>query len=124
MTSEEYPPPDGMPDDVAAVWREIVAAHTAVGDDTIARKVGPGLEAYCAITADLRAATVTVSEHGRLIQDARGTPVENPAIGIKNNAARELARIGDRYQPRPARPRRGRTSARPTMQELHESEDD
>lgn len=105
----EYPPPKDMPGEVAAIWREVVQAHADAGDDTIARKVGPGLEAYCAITADLRAATIKVAEHGVLIQDARGTPVENPAIAIKNNAARELARIGDRYQPRPARTPRSRS---------------
>lgn len=108
MTNEEHPPPGEMPDDVAAVWREVVTAHTDVGDESIARKTGPGLEAYCAITADLRAATLKVSEHGVLVQDARGAPIENPAISIKNNAARELARIGDRYQPKAPRAPRGR----------------
>lgn len=109
MTEDDYPPPAGMPDDVAAVWREVVAAHVAVGDDTIARKVGPGLEAYCAITADLRDATARVSKDGRLVQDVRGNPVEHPGIAIKNNAARELARFGDTYQARRARaPRRTR----------------
>lgn len=107
MTDEQYPPPASMPDKVAAIWREVATAHVEAGDDTIARKVGPGLEAYCAITADLRDATAKVAEHGVLVQDNRGAPIENPAIAIKNNAARELARIGDRYQPRPARPRRG-----------------
>lgn len=112
MTADEqYPPPASMPAKVAAIWREVIAAHEAAGDDTIARKVGPGLEAYCAITADLRDATATVAEHGVLVQDNRGAPVENPAIAIKNNAARELSRIGDRFQPRPARARRGRTGA-------------
>lgn len=105
MTDEEHPPPEDMPADVAAVWREVVAAHVEAGDDTISRKLGPGLEAYCAITADLRAATVKVSEHGVLVQDARGAPIENPAISIKNNAARELARIGNTYLPKPPRTR-------------------
>ncbi|HEX7352505.1 P27 family phage terminase small subunit [Brachybacterium sp.] len=105
MTTELDPPKD-MPKDVAAIWGEVVDAHRDAGDDSIARKIGPGLEAYCAITADLRAATAKVSEHGVLVQDARGAPVENPAIAIKNNAARELARIGDRYQ---AKTPRGRT---------------
>lgn len=107
----DFPAPASMPEKVAAIWDEVVTAHIDAGDDTIGRKVGPGLEAYCAITADLRDATAKVAEHGVLVQDNRGAPVENPAIAIKNNAARELARIGDRYQPRPARPRRGRTGA-------------
>lgn len=107
QSAEAYPPPAAMPEGVAAIWREVVAAHEAVGDDTIARKVGPGLEAYCAITADLRAATVNVAKYGVLVQDNRGAPTENPAISIKNNAARELSRIGDRYDPRPPRARRG-----------------
>lgn len=105
----DYPPPKDMPGEVAAIWREVVQAHADAGDDTIARKIGPGLEAYCAITADLRAATLKVAEAGVLILDARSTPIENPAIAIKNNAARELARIGDRYQPRTARTPRSRS---------------
>lgn len=107
MTAD-YPAPESMPEDVTGIWEEVVTAHTDVGDESIARKIGPGLEAYCAITADLRAATAKVSEHGVLVQDARGAPIENPAISIKNNAARELARIGDRYQPKAPRAPRGR----------------
>lgn len=106
MTTTDYPAPAHMPEDVAAIWDEVVQAHVDAGDDTIARKVGAGLEAYCAIVADLRAATAKVAEHGVLVQDVRGAPVENPAIAIKNNAARELARIGDKYQARAPRARR------------------
>lgn len=108
MKVDEYPAPEDMPDGVAAIWREVVQAHVDVDDEKIARKVGPALEAYCAITADLRAATEKVAAHGVLVQDNRGAPVENPAIAIKNNAARELSRFGDRFQPSPARRRGGR----------------
>lgn len=102
----DYPPPEEMPENVADVWREIVEAHVDADDDSIGRKVGPRMEAFCAITADLRDATKRVSTDGLLVQDARGTAIPHPAIAIKNDASRELARYGDEFRPKPQRTRR------------------
>lgn len=113
--AQKYPPPEWMPDDVAAVWREIVQAHIDAGDDQIARKVGPAMEAYCAVVADLRAATAAVSAdapQSRLIADARGNGIEHPALAVKNNANRELQRWGDRFQAKQRPAGRGRRGAR------------
>lgn len=106
-TSPEYPPPEGMPDDVAAVWREVVDAHTALGDETIARKLGR-LEAYASVKAIHRAATRRASEYGDTIQDARGAPIRNPAVDIVADMNRELARWGDTFEPKAPRAPRGR----------------
>lgn len=99
-------PPAVMPENVAVVWREIVDAHTEVADESITRKVGPRMEAFCAITADLRDATARVAADGLLIQGPRGEAIPHPAIAIKNDASRELARYGDEFRPKQARARR------------------
>lgn len=99
-------PPAAMPDGPASIWREVVTAHLEAGDLTITRKIGHRLEAYCAIAADLRDAAQRVDHDGLLIQDARGQGSPHPAIAIKNDASRELARYGDEFRPKP--PRTGR----------------
>lgn len=106
MNADDYPAPDGMPDDVAAVWREVVDAHAAVGDDTIARKLGR-LEAYASVKAIHRSATARASKYGDTVQDARGAPIRNPAVDIVADMNRELARWGDTFEPKPPRAPRG-----------------
>lgn len=106
MKIEDYPAPDGTPDDVAAVWREVVKAHVDVGDETIARKL-TRLEAYAAVKAILRSATARASKYGDTVQDARGGPVRNPAVDVVADMNRELARWGDLFDPKPPRARRG-----------------
>lgn len=108
MSSDDYPPPADMPATVAVIWTEIVQAHVDAGDPLIGQKVGPRMEAFCAITADLRDATARVAKDGLLVQNARGEPTPHPAIAIKNDASRELARYGSEFRPKQARPRRTR----------------
>ena len=106
MNADDYPAPDWMPDDVAAVWREVVADHVAAGDETIARKLGR-LEAYASVKAIMRSAAVRASTYGDTVQDARGAPIRNPAVDIVADMNRELARWGDTFEPKPPRAPRG-----------------
>lgn len=104
--SESLTPPASLPEPAAVVWREVVAAHEAVGDETIGRKVGPRMEAFCSVMADMRDATERVARDGLLIQDARGQAIPHPAIEVKNSAVRELGRFGSEFQASPPRQRR------------------
>lgn len=107
MTDDQYPAPGHLPDDVANVWREVVAAHVDAGDESIGRKLRR-LEAYCSLVAIQRGASARVSEHGDTVLDQRSAPVRNPAVDIVSDMNRELARWGDLFEPKQPRAARGR----------------
>lgn len=95
--------PEHLPEDVAAVWAEITAAHPL--PESIE---GPSLEAYCTLVAALRVARARIAAEGLVVADARGNAVPHPAITVERDLAREIRAWGNRFASRGvARRRRG-----------------
>lgn len=88
--------PAHLPDDVAAVWRELAEA----GLDSSRS----GFEAYAGQVARLREAQRRVSAEGLVVADEKGRPVPHPALEIERKAQVEVRAWGDNF-----RPRRGRS---------------
>ena len=94
--------PDHLPEAVAAVWSEVVAAY---GDGSAAIE-GPALEAFCGQVATLRDAQLRLASDGLIVDDPKGFPVNHPAIAIERAAQDEIRKWGDQF--RPPRPKRNR----------------
>lgn len=95
-------PPEGLPDAVADVWREIVASNDLAGN--VDRSA---LEAFCTLMARLREARRRVEEEGMVVKDPRGRVVPHPALTVERQAAEQIRAWGDRFAPlvKPARKR-------------------
>lgn len=88
-------PPPNCPEDVATVWREIVAAWGAKAP----KIVGPQLEAYCGQVARLRDAQSRIAKHG-LILEVDGKPTgPHPALAAERSAQIEIRLWGDHFRP-------------------------
>lgn len=87
-------PPEHLPDDVAAVWREIVATNDLAG--TVDRAA---LEAFCTLIARLRDARRRVNEEGMVVTDPRGRVVPHPALAVERQTAEQIRAWGDRFAP-------------------------
>lgn len=72
--------PDHLPDDVRAVWVELVGEFGG----------GPGFEAFCGQVARLRDAQERISREGIVTADAKGNPVPHPALAIETKAQAEV----------------------------------
>ena len=73
--------PGHLPDDVAAVWSELVGESP---------RTGPDFEAYCAQVARLRDAQARMSREGLVVADEKGRPVPHPALEIERRAQVEV----------------------------------
>lgn len=91
---ENLDPPESLPEDVAEVWREIVASNDLAG--TVDRAA---LEAFCTLMARLRAARARVSEEGMVVEDKRGRVVPHPALTVERQTAEQIRAWGDRFAP-------------------------
>ncbi|WP_309132648.1 P27 family phage terminase small subunit [Brevibacterium sp.] len=87
-------PPEDLPEDAAAVWREIVETNDLAG--TVDRAA---LEAFCTLIARLRAARARVNEEGMVVTDARGRVVPHPALTVERQTAEQIRAWGDRFAP-------------------------
>lgn len=86
-------PPEHVTDDVAAVWREVVAANGIVGPVDRA-----ALEAYCTLTVRLREASKRVADEGMIVKS--GTKeILHPAIALERQLAEQLHALGARFMP-------------------------
>lgn len=100
--SSDLEPPDGMPDDVAAVWREVVESNDLAGQVDRA-----ALETFATLMARLRTARDRVEEEGLVVRDSRGREVAHPALLVERQTAEAIRAWGDRFAPlvRPVRKR-------------------
>ena len=90
-------PRPGMPDDVAVVWREVVASLGVAASEL----VGPQLEAYCGQVARLRDAQKRLATDGAVVADPKGSPIPHPALEIERKAQVEVRAWGARFTARP-----------------------
>ena len=95
-------PPEGMSEDLASIWREVVATHPR--PEAI---VGARLEAYCVQVRHLRTAHEQIASGGLVVEDAAGRRVANPALAIAREATESLRRWGREFSRVPV-PRRRR----------------
>ncbi len=95
-------PPEGMPDAIADIWREIVASNDLAGN--VDRSA---LEAFCVLMARLREAQKRVEEEGMVVKDPRGRVVPHPALAVERQTAEQIRAWGDRFAPlvKPSRKR-------------------
>lgn len=93
-------PPTHLPDEVAKVWREVVAAY---GDGWESINT-PALEAYAGQVATLRDAQRRLATDGLIVEGLRGEPMTHPALAIERQAQDEIRKWGDTFKP----PRRRR----------------
>ncbi|MBM6622659.1 P27 family phage terminase small subunit [Micrococcaceae bacterium RIT802] len=91
---EPVEPPDHLPDDVADVWREIVASNDLAG-----RVDRSALEAFCSLIARMRQARTRVEEEGMVVTDTRGRVVPHPALAVERDLAEDIRKWGDRFAP-------------------------
>lgn len=91
--------PDHLPDDVAAVWTQVVDAYGGGAD----RIVGPDLEAYCGQVARLRDAQRRLATEGSVVADPKGFPIPHPAIAIERAAQDEIRKWGSAFKRRATR---------------------
>lgn len=87
-------PPEGIPGDVADVWREIVAANDLAG-----RVDRAALETFATLIARMRAARQRVDDEGMVVKDGRGRAVPHPALLIERQCADAVRQWGDRFAP-------------------------
>lgn len=87
-------PPEDMPADASAVWREIVAANDLAGNVDRA-----ALEAFCTLVARLRQARRRVEDEGMVVTDPRGRVVPHPALAVERQTAEQIRAWGDRFAP-------------------------
>lgn len=102
MTSRHNPPdpPEHVAEDVAEVWREVVAANGIVGPIDRA-----ALEAYCTLTIRFREASKRVADEGMIVKS--GTKeILHPAIALERQLAEQLHALGARFMPVTAPKRR------------------
>lgn len=90
-------PPDTLSEDLAPIWREVVADHPHPE-----RIVGHRLEAYCALIAQLRRAHDDITEHGLTLTEPTGKVVPNPALAVAASAQEAIRRWGREFA-RPVR---------------------
>lgn len=95
-------PPDGMPEPIAVVWREIVATNDFAG-----RVDRTALEAYCTMVSRQRQAVERLAAEGMVVTDPRGRVIPHPALTIEREASAQIRAWGDRFAPlvKPARKR-------------------
>lgn len=83
--------------DAQAVMDEILAAWpTATSKNPPA---GPEFEAYCGVVARLRDAQQRLASEGPIIADAKGNPIQHPALAIEKSCAEQLRRWGATFRP-------------------------
>ncbi|NMC35325.1 MAG: P27 family phage terminase small subunit [Veillonellaceae bacterium] len=85
-----------MPDGVARVWREVVAAY----GDGVEAICGPDLEGYCGQVARLRDAQERLARDGLIVSDPKGNPIPHPALAIEKVAQDEIRKWGSQFKPR------------------------
>lgn len=90
---EQIPPPDHLPDEVAEVWREIVASNELALVDRSA------LETFCTLMARLREARKRVEVDGMVVKDPRGRVIPHPALAVERSTAEQIRAWGDRFAP-------------------------
>lgn len=89
--------PDYLPKRVADVWDEVEAAFSPTAFDRLNKQ---NLEAYCGQVATMREAQQRVSKEGIIIADAKGDPIEHPAIGIVKRAQEQIRAWGTEFKPK------------------------
>lgn len=81
----KIPPPLHLSTAAAESWSEITASLTEeAGGESAA------LEAYATALARLRDAQSRIDREGSLIADAKGNPIQHPALAIEKSAAAEI----------------------------------
>lgn len=87
-------PPEHLPENVADVWREIVASNDLAG--TVDRAA---LEAFSSLLARLRQARTRIEDEGMVVTDTRGRVVPHPALALERDLAEDIRKWGDRFAP-------------------------
>jgi phage terminase small subunit len=86
---EKLEPPKHLPEDVAQVWLE----HLAAGVPRH-KLEAPDFEAYAGQVCRLRDAQRRLANEGLVIADPKGNPVPHPALAIERAAQVELRQWG------------------------------
>lgn len=89
--------PDYLPDDVKTVWEQVEAGFSKAAFQRLNKQ---NLEAYCTQVATMREAQTRVNNEGIIIADAKGDPIEHPAIGIVKRAQAEIRAWGTEFKPK------------------------
>lgn len=93
-------PPARLDQDLAEVWREVVARLPR------GSRIDPvRLEAYCLQVQSMRHASEAVARDGVVFEDATGKTVTHPALAVIEKLQRSLRQWGAEFAPA-ARPRR------------------
>lgn len=75
--------PATLPEHLRDIWDEMV--------DQVRPAIGSaGLEALCAQIWLARDARSRIERDGTIVQDAKGNPIEHPALGIERKAQAEI----------------------------------
>lgn len=92
--SDDLEPPEGLPDDAAAAWREIVASNDLSG-----RVDRAALEVIATLMGRIRTARDRVESEGLVVTDERGKAIPHPALLVERQTAEAIRAWGDRFAP-------------------------
>lgn len=70
-------PPDWMPEDAAAIWREAVQSAPA---GLLKRLDQSVMEVWCTSVASYRASVKAIASEGAIVTGSQGQPVQNPHL--------------------------------------------
>lgn len=92
--SDELEPPEGLPADAAAAWREIVESNDLAG-----RVDRAALEVIATLMGRIRTARDRVEAEGLVVTDDRGKAIPHPALLVERQTAEAIRLWGDRFAP-------------------------
>lgn len=82
------------------VWKRLAPILT---DMKIASRAdSESLAMFCDAVSDFREAIIALAKEGKVVKSATGHPMPHPYVAIKNKAAANIAKFGDRFGLSPA----------------------
>ena len=94
MSDDDLEPPEGLPEEAAAAWREIVESNDLAG-----RVDRAALEVIATLMGRLRVARDRVESEGLVVTDERGKAIPHPALLVERQTAEAIRAWGDRFAP-------------------------
>lgn len=92
--SDTLDPPESLPEEAAAAWREIVEANDLAG-----RVDRAALEVLATLMGRLRTARDRVEAEGLVVADGKGKVIPHPALLVERQTAEAIRQWGDRFAP-------------------------